>query len=306
MAAPPLPEYSTTADPPMAQAEPVNAQAVEMPPAATAVPVNAASAPVARVVAETTKPNKCLHIMLMVRTARGTVGACVSVPWVAPAVLTDWVGARARVLALKLYACLAQVCGITNIVIGLLSLIPRDGLVNWPGAILCLAIGIPATVASSMYNPCGCCPCDNSDSGTRGASSSRVKTIAILCIVAAVAASGGIVGCEAIIQQVASWGPLDKYVCCPADAMELTEDSCFSAVHGGAEAANKACSSPTPAQGKSDCFVGGPYPPYAGKEPWTCFDDRVPVEEKLDPTSKTSRKLKEFHRALCIYSDWLV
>ena len=128
--------------------------------------------------------------------------------------------------------------------------------------------------------------------------SSGLKTTAILCIVAAVAASGGIVGCEAIIQQVASWGPLDKYVCCPADAMELTEDSCFSAVHGGAEAANKACSSPTPAQGKSDCIVGGPYPPYAGKEPWTCFDDRVPVEEKLDPTSKTSRKLKEFHRAL--------
>ena len=115
---------------------------------------------------------------------------------------------------------------------------------------------------------------------------------------AAVAASGGIVGCEAIIQQVASWGPLDKYVCCPADAMELTEDSCFSAVHGGAEAANKACSSPTPAQGKSDCIVGGPYPPYAGKEPWTCFDDRVPVEEKLDPTSKESQKFEDQRRAL--------
>ena len=37
MAAPPFPEYSTTADPPMAQAEPVNAQVVGMPPAATAV-----------------------------------------------------------------------------------------------------------------------------------------------------------------------------------------------------------------------------------------------------------------------------
>ena len=80
--------------------------------------------------------------------------------------------------------------------------------------------------------------------------------------------------------------------------MELTEDSCFSAVHGGAEAANKACSSPTPAQGKSDCIVGGPYPPYAGKEPWTCFDDRVPVEEKLDPTSKESQKFEDQRRAL--------
>ena len=37
MAAPPFPEYSTTVDPPMAQAEPVNAQVVGMPPAATAV-----------------------------------------------------------------------------------------------------------------------------------------------------------------------------------------------------------------------------------------------------------------------------
>ena len=191
--------------------------------------------------------------------------------------------------------------GITAIFFGMLSFIPSAGVVNWPGGILYLAVGIPATVASSAYNPCKCMGC-----ACRGTGSSGLKTTAILCIVAAVAASGGIVGCEAIIQQVASWGPLDKYVCCPADAMELTEDSCFSAVHGGAEAANKACSSPTPAQGKSDCFVGGPYPPYAGKEPWTCFDDRVPVEEKLDPTSKTSRKLKEFHRALCIYSDWLV
>ena len=97
MAAPPFPEYSTTADPPMAQAEPVNAQVVGMPPAATAVPVNAASAPVARVVAE--KPNKCLHIMLMVSTARGSMRR---VPWVAPSVLTDWVDARARVLALHI------------------------------------------------------------------------------------------------------------------------------------------------------------------------------------------------------------
>ena len=283
MAAPPLPEYSTTADPPMAQAEPVNAQAVEMPPAATAVPVNAASAPVARVVAETTKPNKCLHIMLMVRTARGTVGACVSVPWVAPAVLTDWVGARARVLALKLYACLAQVCGITNIVIGLLSLIPRDGLVNWPGAILCLAIGIPATVASSMYNPCGCCPCDNSDSGTRGASSSRVKTIAILCIVAAVAALAGTVTTAAFMAQVASW-PLPKaYHCCPPDNKELTTDSCYSEEHGGVKEAVSTCSSPVVgAKNKFDCIAGGPYPPFfTEEEPLTCFKGRVAVEREL-------------------------
>ena len=186
-----------------------------------------------------------------------------------------------------------QVFGIFSILVGMLCFIPSAVGVNWPGAIMNLAVGIPATVASSAYNPCKCMGC-----ACRGTGSSGLKTTAILCIVAAVAASGGIVGCEAIIQQVASWGPLDKYVCCPADAMELTEDSCFSAVHGGAKAANKACSSPTLSQGKSDCIVGGPYPPYAGKEPRTCFDDRVPVEEKLDPTSKTSRKLKEFHRAL--------
>ena len=280
MAAPPFPEYRTTADPPpppMAQAEPVNAQAVGVPPVATAVPVNAAGAPVARVVAE--KPNKCLHIMLMVSTACGSMRQRA----LGRTLLTAWVGARARVLALKLYACLAQVCGITNIIFGLLSFIPSNGSVNWSGAILCLAIGIPATVASSMYNPCGCCPCDNSDSGTRGASSSRVKTIAILCIVAAVAALAGTVTTAAIMAQVASW-PLPKaYHCCPPDNKELTTDSCYSEEHGGVKEAVSTCSSPVVgAKNKFDCIAGGPYPPFfTEEEPLTCFKGRVAVEREL-------------------------
>ena len=190
---------------------------------------------------------------------------------------------RARVLALKSYARLAQVCGITNIVFGLLNLIPQRGQINWPGAILCLAIGIPATVASSMYNPCACCPCDSSGS-------SRVKTIAILCIVAAVAALAGTITCAAIMAQVASWPLPKQYYCCPPDAKEITMDSCGSDQYGGFREASLLCSSPASpvddAKKKYDCVAGGPYPPYVTKEePMTCFQDRVPVETKLESGS---------------------
>ena len=42
--------------------------------------------------------------------------------------------------------CSAQVFGIINIICGLFAFIPdpRTGAVNWPGGILCLAMGIPA------------------------------------------------------------------------------------------------------------------------------------------------------------------
>ena len=198
---------------------------------------------------------------------------------------------RARVLALKSYARLAQVCGITNIVFGLLNLIPQNGQINWPGAVLCLGIGIPATVASSMYNPCGCCPCDSSGS-------SRVKTIAIVCIVAAVAAFAGTVTCAAIMAQVARWQPPKEYRCCPPDAKELTKDSCYSFQHGGEKAAKMTCSSPVDSgkTNKYDCVAGGPYPPFVTKEePMTCFKDRVPVEIKLpDKTEKDFRGIQNF------------
>ena len=83
-----------------------------------------------------------------------------------------------------------QVFGIFSIFVGMLCFIPSAGVgVNWPGAIMNLAVGIPATVASSAYNPCKCMGC-----ACRGTGSSGLKTTAILCIVAAVAASGGIVG----------------------------------------------------------------------------------------------------------------
>ena len=114
---------------------------------------------------------------------------------------------RTRVRTLKLYACLAQVFGIINIVWCIFSFIAiqLDTVAAWPGAILCLVIGIPATVASSMYDPCGCCSC--------GTGSSRLKTIAMLCIVAAVAAFAVIVTCAAIMGQVASWPAPKEYVC---------------------------------------------------------------------------------------------
>ena len=191
---------------------------------------------------------------------------------------------------LNSYARLAQVCGITNIVFGLLNFIPNNGQINWPGAILCLAIGIPATVASSMYNPCGCCPCDSSGS-------SRVKTIAIVCIVAAVAALAGTITCAAIMAQVASWPLPKQYFCCPPDAKELTKDSCYSAQHGGLKAAIVSCSSPVDdAKKKYDCVAGGPYPPYITKEePMTCFKDRVPVETKLpEKAEKGFRGIQNF------------
>ena len=191
---------------------------------------------------------------------------------------------------LNSYARLAQVCGITNIVFGLLNFIPNNGQINWPGAILCLAIGIPATVASSMYNPCGCCPCDSSGS-------SRVKTIAIVCIVAAVAALAGTITCAAIMAQVASWPLPKEYHCCPPDAKELTKDSCYSAQHGGLKAAIVSCSSPVDdAKKKYDCVAGGPYPPYITKEePMTCFKDRVPVETKLpEKAEKGFRGIQNF------------
>ena len=143
--------------------------------------------------------------------------------------------------------------GIANIVMGIGSLNPDNFSIE--GLIVGLAIGMSATVASSMYNPCGCCPCDGPDSGTRGTSSSRLKIISMLCVVAAVAALAGVV----------------------------TDDSCYSAVHGGEEAANDACSSPALEKGKYDCVAGGPYPPFETvEEPLTCFEDRVPCPRGVD------------------------
>ena len=174
--------------------------------------------------------------------------------------------------------------GIANIVMGIGSLNPDNFSIE--GLIVGLAIGMSATVASSMYNPCGCCPCDGPDSGTRGTSSSRLKIISMLCVVAAVAALAGFVTWSAYMAQVASWPFPKQYVCCPADAKELTDDSCYSAVHGGKEAANDACSSPALEKGKYDCVAGGPYPPFETvEEPLTCFEDRVPVETKLESGS---------------------
>ena len=163
--------------------------------------------------------------------------------------------------------------GVINIVVGILCFIPSQGSINWPGALVCLAVGIPATVASSMYNPCVCC----TECGT---GSLHLKTIAMLSIVAAVAAFAGTINTAVLMGNIASWPAPKRYVCCPANAMELTKgvkDSCLTESNKYGE---KDCSSPNGKKGH-DCIAGGPWPPMTTKEePMTCFNGKVAVETK--------------------------
>ena len=116
-----------------------------------------------------------------------------------------------------------QVVGIINSIIGLITLMMPHGSLGtgWIAPILCLAIGIPATLASLMYNPFGCL-------WEYGTGSLRLKKIVIVCIMAAAAAFAAAIYCAAFMVHIPNWPAPKRYVCCPADASKLTSDSCLT------------------------------------------------------------------------------
>jgi hypothetical protein len=168
-----------------------------------------------------------------------------------------------------------QVIGIIATVTGLLSFIPSNGQINWFGVAFGLLIGIPATLASTMYNPCLCCPC-----GAPGkASFAQLRTIAILSAVAAVVALAGTVACAAVMAQISSWPMPREYTCCNVDAV----------------CSPKGCTSPA-GGGKYDCIAGGPWPPFENKEePMTCREGQQAEEITIHPKNeKNFKNIKNF------------
>lgn len=130
--------------------------------------------------------------------------------------------------------------------LGVLSFFSRDVA----GILGGLLVGVLGTVASSLYNPCGCC------GGAPAASSLRIS--GILSAVVALTCFGLIIFYIVAMAQLSGWEAANQYVCCPSGATTIS-DAC-----------NQDCKGTN--QG-DPCW----YSPAIG-EVMQCEGNRVPIE----------------------------
>jgi len=90
------------------------------------------------------------------------------------------------------------------------SILDLDG----EGILACLVVGIPATIASIMYNPGGCC------GGLP--TSGQLKQAAIATAVAALASLVYLTLRSVELSTFVRWETLDEFTCCPAGASEIS------------------------------------------------------------------------------------